>query len=114
MMWGTPRVTEVTPNNLGDIVRRVEKKLDVNLTSSSARKSVNTRRVVVNVLLDHTGWSATEMAQYLADAGIDGNGWSRRSLSWYKTTAEEMLTTSPGESAVYSHNYQLISSLIIK
>lgn len=114
MMWGIPRVTEVTPENVGDVVRRIEKKLEVNLTSSSARQSVNTRRVVVNVLLSQTGWSATEMAQYLHDAGISGNGWSRRSLSWYKTTAEDILTTSPGESAVYNHNYQLVSSLIIK
>lgn len=112
MLYGQPRTTEVTASNIGAFVHRVEKKLNVNLTSSSTRQSVNTRRVVVNVILERTGWSATKMADFVADAGITGHGWSRRSLSWYKTTAEEMLTTSPGEAAVYAHNFTLISSLI--
>lgn len=114
MMWGAKSecCEGVCENNLADVIRNVENELNVNLTSSSTRQSVNTRRVVVNVILDRTGWTATEMADHLKAQGVTGQGWSRRSLSWYKTTTEEILTTSPGEAAVYSRNYQLISSLI--
>lgn len=103
---------EVSKANLADVIHNIENELNVNLTNSSTRQSVSIRRVVVNVILDRTGWTATEMANNLQSAGITGWGWSRRSLSWYKTTAEEILTTSPASAAVYSHNYSIVSSLI--
>lgn len=103
---------EVTRKNIAYIVRLVESELDVSLIGSSTKQSVLIRRILVNFLLEETGWSVTELSRVMIENGISGQGFSRRALSWYKTTQEEILSGSSYAAIVYAHNYRVVSSLI--
>ena len=111
-MFRGSHTPEITPSNVADLVLAVERETGVNLTSSSSNASVAMRRAMVNVILDRTGWTATEMATDLRESGITGHGWSRRSLSWYKTTAEWITSNEPGGSAEFSRQYSMVSVIV--
>jgi len=110
MRGGGP--VKINRHNVAEVFSIIENIHNIDLRKSSTREAVSSRRIVVNYILAQTGWSVTELHRVLRDTGVTGQGLSRRSLAWYKTTQDEILSSSPGAAINYSATYNATAVLL--
>lgn len=98
--------------SVSDTFKAAERGLNVDLRNSSNREAVETRQLVVNVIMLGRNMTPTELHRELTSAGITGTGLSRRSLAFYKSRHEDAISGKTEEVARYALKYRRVAEAI--
>lgn len=72
-------------------------------------RGVEMKRMLVNFLLDYTGWSQSKTFRFLIECGVEEKGATRRTISYYKNSHNQMLSLSGGSSDNLRYNKEYVS-----
>jgi hypothetical protein len=98
--------------SVADTFKAAERGLNVDLRNSSNREVVETRQLVVNVIMLGRNMTPTELHRELTSAGITGTGLSRRSLAFYKSRHEDAINGKTDEVTRYALKYRRVAEAI--
>lgn len=76
-------------------------------------RGVEVKRMLVNFLIDHTGWSQSHVYRFLIECGAEEKGATRRTISYYKYSHNQnLISENIPEQIRYSREYSLLCDRI--
>lgn len=94
ILTGEEREARVTKSVFRLVIRAVNEEYGVDLRQEIRdHRGVDLKRMLVNFLLDYTGWSQSHTYRFLNECGMEEKGATRRTISYYKHSHNQLLCT---------------------
>ncbi len=114
ILTGDEREPIVTKSVFRLVIRAVNEEYGVDLRQEIRdHRGVDTKRMIVNFILDYTGWSQSHTYRFLNECGMEEKGATRRTISYYKHSHNQLISTEIiGENIHYNREYALLCDKI--